>query len=212
MQQSRSSTGLSAARIELTVLAMALGVVLGIVLAVMRLSPNPVLSRGGLGLHLVLPRHPAYVLLLISATSASSTPSRHRLAVRRQIAGLFGRRRPAVLSSTPTTLITAVHGRASSAWGCPRRPTWPRSSGPASSRSTTGQTEAAQALGMSRAQTMRRIVLPQAMRVIVPPTGNETIAMLKDTSLLIARSRVTTELFFQLQHDRRSRTSRCSRC
>ena len=48
-----------------------------------------------------------------------------------------------------------------------------------------GQAEAAQALGMSRGKTMRRIVLPQAMRVIVPPTGNETIAMVKDTSLLI---------------------------
>ncbi len=49
-----------------------------------------------------------------------------------------------------------------------------------------GQTEAALALGMTRGQTMRRIVLPQAMRVIVPPTGNETIAMFKDTSLLSA--------------------------
>jgi polar amino acid transport system permease protein len=51
---------------------------------------------------------------------------------------------------------------------------------------------------MSRGKAMRRIVLPQAMRVIVPPTGNETIAMLKDTSLLIAIP-VGTELFFQLQ-------------
>ena len=50
----------------------------------------------------------------------------------------------------------------------------------------TGQMEAAQALGMSRGKAMRRVVLPQAMRVIVPPTGNETIAMLKDTSLLLA--------------------------
>ncbi len=61
-----------------------------------------------------------------------------------------------------------------------------------------GQAEAAQALGMRRSLTMRRIVLPQAMRVIVPPTGNETIAMLKDTSLL-AFVPVTNELFFQLR-------------
>jgi polar amino acid transport system permease protein len=61
-----------------------------------------------------------------------------------------------------------------------------------------GQDEAACALGMSRSQTMRRIVLPQAMRVIIPPTGNETIAMLKDTSL-VAFVPVTNELFFQLQ-------------
>ena len=48
----------------------------------------------------------------------------------------------------------------------------------------SGQTEAAQALGMSRARTLRRIVLPQAMRVIVPPTANNTISMLKNTSLV----------------------------
>src|SRR3954447_23212218 len=46
-----------------------------------------------------------------------------------------------------------------------------------------GQVEAAQALGMTPLLTMRRIVLPQAMRVIVPPTGNEFISMLKTTSL-----------------------------
>jgi polar amino acid transport system permease protein len=49
-----------------------------------------------------------------------------------------------------------------------------------------GQTDAAQSLGMTRLQTMRRIVLPQAMRVIIPPTGNETISMLKTTSLVSA--------------------------
>jgi polar amino acid transport system permease protein len=49
-----------------------------------------------------------------------------------------------------------------------------------------GQHEAARALGMKEGQILRRIVLPQAMRVIVPPTGNETISMLKTTSLVIA--------------------------
>ncbi|AHI02052.1 amino acid ABC transporter permease [Kutzneria viridogrisea] len=48
----------------------------------------------------------------------------------------------------------------------------------------TGQTEAAEALGMTRTKIMTRIVLPQAMRVIIPPTGNETISMLKTTSLV----------------------------
>ncbi len=48
-----------------------------------------------------------------------------------------------------------------------------------------GQAEAAESLGMSPALTMRRIVLPQAMRVIVPAMGNETISMLKTTSLLV---------------------------
>jgi polar amino acid transport system permease protein len=47
----------------------------------------------------------------------------------------------------------------------------------------TGQTEAAHALGMTSTLTMRRIVLPQAMRVIIPPTGNEFISMLKTSSL-----------------------------
>jgi polar amino acid transport system permease protein len=47
-----------------------------------------------------------------------------------------------------------------------------------------GQSEAAEALGMTYAQKMRRIVIPQAIRVIIPPTGNEFIAMLKDTALV----------------------------
>jgi polar amino acid transport system permease protein len=49
-----------------------------------------------------------------------------------------------------------------------------------------GQTEASTALGMSWWMTMRRTILPQAMRVIIPPTGNEVISMLKTTSLVIA--------------------------
>lgn len=49
-----------------------------------------------------------------------------------------------------------------------------------------GQTEAAHALGMSHSKTLRRIIIPQAMRVIVPPTGNEVINMLKTTSLVAA--------------------------
>jgi polar amino acid transport system permease protein len=49
-----------------------------------------------------------------------------------------------------------------------------------------GQTEAAQALGMTRGLVMRRVVLPQAMRVIIPPTGNEFINMLKTSALAFA--------------------------
>jgi polar amino acid transport system permease protein len=60
-----------------------------------------------------------------------------------------------------------------------------------------GQVEAAQALGMTRAVTMRRIILPQAMRVIVPPTGNETISMLKTSSL--ASVITVTELLYAVQ-------------
>jgi polar amino acid transport system permease protein len=46
-----------------------------------------------------------------------------------------------------------------------------------------GQLQAAQAVGMRKSQALRKVVLPQAMRVIIPPTGNETIGMLKYTSL-----------------------------
>ena len=59
-----------------------------------------------------------------------------------------------------------------------------------------GQREAAQALGMSNAQIMARIILPQAMRVIMPPLGNETISMLKTTSLVSAIP-FTLELTYQ---------------
>lgn len=47
-----------------------------------------------------------------------------------------------------------------------------------------GQTEAAEALGMSYGQRMRRVILPQATRIVIPPTGNEFIAMMKDTALI----------------------------
>jgi polar amino acid transport system permease protein len=60
-----------------------------------------------------------------------------------------------------------------------------------------GQTEAAQSLGMTRLQSLRRIVLPQAMRVIIPPTGNETISMLKTTSLVSVIA--VTELLYSVQ-------------
>ena len=62
-----------------------------------------------------------------------------------------------------------------------------------------GQTEAAQSLGMTRLLTMRRIVLPQAMRVIIPPTGNETISMLKTTSLVSVIALSPPELLYASQ-------------
>jgi polar amino acid transport system permease protein len=62
-----------------------------------------------------------------------------------------------------------------------------------------GQTQAAQSLGMTRLLTMQRIVLPQAMRVIVPPTGNETISMLKTTSLVSVIALSPPELLYASQ-------------
>jgi polar amino acid transport system permease protein len=60
-----------------------------------------------------------------------------------------------------------------------------------------GQAEAAQSLGLTHAQTMRRIVLPQAFRVIVPPTGNEVITVLKATSLVSVIS--MTDLLYSVE-------------
>ena len=65
-----------------------------------------------------------------------------------------------------------------------------------------GQIEAAHALAMSPTQTMRRIVFPQAVRVIIPPTGNEFIAMLKDSALVGIAG--TQELFFRASRIGRS--------
>jgi len=64
-----------------------------------------------------------------------------------------------------------------------------------------GQSEAAEALGMTYAQKMRRVVIPQAIRVIIPPTGNEFIAMLKDTALvgLLGASIDQMEIFRRAQ-------------
>jgi polar amino acid transport system permease protein len=60
-----------------------------------------------------------------------------------------------------------------------------------------GQAEAAKSLGMSGGYTLRRIVLPQAMRVIIPPMGNETISMLKSTAMLSLVA--VTELYTRAQ-------------
>jgi polar amino acid transport system permease protein len=64
-----------------------------------------------------------------------------------------------------------------------------------------GQGEAAEALGMTYRQKMRRVVLPQAFRVIIPPTGNEFIAMMKDTALVsvLGQSIESMELFRRAQ-------------
>ncbi|MGW5698333.1 amino acid ABC transporter permease, partial [Streptomyces asiaticus] len=60
-----------------------------------------------------------------------------------------------------------------------------------------GQADAAAAIGMTKVQTLRKIVLPQAMRVIVPPLGSETISMLKVTSLVSVIS--LSELLYSVQ-------------
>lgn len=168
--------------LELTVAAMAIGIVLGIVVAVMRLSPNPVMStlswfyvwffRGTpvlvqiffwFNLAIVLP----YIGVGIPGTHIGISWSTNVLitALMAAIFGLGFNEAAYMAEIVRAGIISVDHG----------------------------QTEAAQALGMTRLQVMRRIVLPQAMRVIIPPTGNETISMLKTTSLAFVAS--VPELF-----------------
>jgi polar amino acid transport system permease protein len=179
---------------------MIFGVALGIVLAVMRLSDNPIL-KGVSWLYTWFFRAiPRYVLLTIMGALgvlflnglSLGVPFDWKLI---QWFGLTGNWRFATFDANKlfVGLLGGVIGLAASeaAYMAEIARAGILSVDP-------GQMEAAQALGMNRRQAMMRVVLPQAMRVIVPPTGNETVAMLKDTSLLLAIP-VGTELFFQLQ-------------
>jgi polar amino acid transport system permease protein len=157
----------------LTVLVMVLGIVLGIVLAVMRLSPNPVLS-GASGLYIWFFRGtPVLVQLLVWFNLAALFP-------RISLGIPFG---PEFMVLDANALITPFVA-ALLGLGLNEGAYMAEIVRAGIHSVDEGQTEAAQALGMRRSLTMRRIVLPQAMRVIIPPTGNETISMLKTTSLV----------------------------
>jgi polar amino acid transport system permease protein len=183
----------------MTVLAMVLGVLLGIVLAIMRLSPNPVLSAAAWVYVWFFRAIPRFVLLFFCANlGALYATYSLGFPFDRQLMDLFGfsgnlrflsLNGNQIFAGFTAGLIGLVLSEAAYMAEIVRA---------GIQAVDPGQTEAASALGMSRAATLRRIVLPQAMRVILPPTGNETIAMLKDTSLLIAVP-VTTELNFQLR-------------
>ena len=168
--------------IELTVTAMAIGIALGILLAVMRLSPNPLVS-GASWLYIWLFRGtPVLVQILLWYNIAALYP-RFSLGIP------FG---PTFAHFTASSVITPfVAGML--ALGLNEGAYMAEIVRAGIISVPEGQTHAAQSLGMTRLLTMRRIVLPQAMRVIVPPTGNETISMLKTTSLVsvIAVSELT---------------------
>ena len=183
----------------MTVLSMLIGVSLGIVVAMMRLSPNPILS-GAAWLYTWFFRAVPRIVLLILFGNLGILYSSYGfgLPFDRQLGNLVGIDLDArFFSLDARTILTGfmagLLGLALSeaAYMAEIVRAGMKAVDP-------GQQEAAHALGMARGTTLRRIVLPQAMRVIVPPTGNETIAMLKDTSLL-AFVPVTNELFFQLQ-------------
>ena len=72
-----------------------------------------------------------------------------------------------------------------------------------------GQTETAQAFGMSRLRTMWRIIIPQAMKAIIPPTGNQLISMVKGTSLVSVIAMESSSIQCRRSITRLSRSSRC---
>ena len=161
--------------IQLTVLSMVLAVVLGVVLAVMRLSPNPVLRSVSWVYIWVFRGTPIYVQLVFWGLfpvlykniqlGIPFGPSFFHFSIQQlslyfelSVIGL-GLNEAAYMAEIIRAGISSV---------------------------PEGQTEASTALGMSWWMTMRRTILPQAMRVIIPPTGNEVISMLKTTSLVIA--------------------------
>ncbi len=159
--------------IYLTVLCMAIGILLGILSAVMRLSPNPIVS-GAAWLYIWFFRGtPLLVQILFWYNIAALFPTI-------SLGIPFG---PSLVHEHANTLITPLVAALLSL-GLNEGAYMAEIVRAGIISVDEGQSEAAQSLGMSRLQTMRLIVLPQAMRVIIPPTGNETISMLKNTSLL----------------------------
>jgi polar amino acid transport system permease protein len=152
----------------LTVASMVLGIVLGILVAVMRLSHNRVLSTVSWFYIWLFRGTPVLVQLLVWFNLALFFPrigfgplsTDTNQLIKPLVAALL-----ALALNEAAYMAEVVRGGILAV--------------------DPGQYEAAAALGMSRGRTMRRIVLPQAMRVIIPPTGNETITMLKTTSLVL---------------------------
>ncbi|MBN9619517.1 MAG: amino acid ABC transporter permease [Actinobacteria bacterium] len=160
--------------IWLTAVSMAIGVVLGIVLALMRMSSN-VFLRGASGLYIWFFRGtPVLVQLVFWYNMAALFPTV-------SIGVPFGG--PTFLSGSANSLITP-YTAALLGLGL-NEAAYMAEIVRAGVRSVDqGQLEAARALAMRFGQVTRKIVLPQAMRVIIPPTGNEVIGMLKTTALV----------------------------
>jgi polar amino acid transport system permease protein len=159
--------------LELTALAMAIGVVLGIVLALMRMSPSILVSGTSWTYIWLLRGTPVLVQILFWNFISAVYPSI-------DLGIPFG---PSFVHLNANTFITPFMA-ATLALGLNEGAYMSEIVRAGIISVEEGQHDAAQALGMTRMQTMRRIVLPQAMRVIIPPTGNETISMLKTTSLV----------------------------
>lgn len=160
--------------VQLTIVAMLVGVVLGTALAMMRLSQNPLLRAVGAGYVWLFRGTPILVQLLFWFFLGTVLP---------QISlGIpFG---PSFVSVPTNTLITQFTA-AILGLGLNEAAYMAEIVRAGIGSVDRGQTEAAHALGMSPWVTYRRVVLPQAGRLIVPPTANETISMLKLTSLVL---------------------------
>jgi len=170
------------ATIVLTVIAMVIGVTLGIVLAVMRLSPNPVMSTVSWFYLWFFRGTPVLVQLFFWWNLPLILPT----------VGAFGHQVNTVDYINP--FIASILGL-----GLNEAAYMAEIVRAGIISVDQGQTEAAMALGMRRTQILQRIVLPQAMKVIIPPTGNETISMLKTSSLAFITTfgelfRVQTEI------------------
>lgn len=153
--------------IVMAILAMLLGIALGIVFAVMRLSSNPVLSTTALGYIWLFRAVPALLQLLLWFNLALIFPTIG-------IPGLFSFKTVEVM----TPFVAALLGL-----GIQQGAFTAEVVRAGLLSVDQGQYEAAQTIGMTRLQLLRRIIMPQAMRVIVPPVGNEFIGMVKLTSL-----------------------------
>jgi polar amino acid transport system permease protein len=157
--------------LELTVMAMGIGIVLGVVLAVMRLSPNPVMTTVSWIYIWFFRGTPVLVQLLFWYNIAYIFPE-FALGVP------FGPTFVTVnLNSIPVFLIAGI------GLGLNEGAYMAEIVRAGIISVDHGQVEAAQSVGMRRVQTLRLVVLPQAMRLIIPPTGNEVISMLKTSSL-----------------------------
>jgi polar amino acid transport system permease protein len=169
-----------------TAVAMAIGIALGLLVAVMRLSGNPILSGVSWVYVWFFRGTPVLVQLLFWYNLPAVMKSI-------SVGVPFG---PSWLATDPKTLITQFAAVALGL-GLNEAAYMAEIARSGILSVDEGQVEAASALGMSRTLTLRRIVLPQAMRVIIPPTGNETISMLKTSSLASVIS--FTELLYAAQ-------------
>src|SRR5271156_6709008 len=153
--------------VVMTVAAMAIGIVLGVIVAIMRLSPNPVLRAVASGYTWLFRGTPVILQLLLWFNLALVFPTIG-------IPGLWSVR--AVDLMTP--FLSALLGL-----GINQGAYTSEVMRAGMLSVDVGQYEAAQAIGMGRLRALRRIILPQAMRVVIPPLGNEFIGMVKATSL-----------------------------